>query len=278
MPLGTSGTVVFLSHGGGPLPLLGDPGHEEMRRTLRQLAPQLPRPSAIVVISAHWEEAQATVLRGSTPPLLYDYYGFPAQSYQLRYPAPGHPALAQQLADHLTARGVASRCDDTRGFDHGLFVPLSLLFPAADIPCVQLSLLSSLDAEAHLRLGEALRDLPVENLLIVGSGFSFHNMRAFFTPATPETTSWNEAFERWLADTCTDRHLQEDTRRQRLVHWESAPHARYCHPREEHLLPLHVCYGIVGRASDEHHSMTLLGKRASVFVWRQGDPTHGTTI
>ncbi|MEZ5527850.1 MAG: class III extradiol ring-cleavage dioxygenase [Gammaproteobacteria bacterium] len=260
-------SALFLSHGGGPLPVLGDPGHEEMRTTLRDIASRCARPSAIVVVSAHWEEARPTLLSHPAPALFYDYYGFPEESYALQYPAPGAPALAHTLLRQLRQHGFDATENDERGFDHGLFIPLLLMYPDADIPCTQLSLLGSLDADAHLRLGEALRGALPPGALLIGSGFSFHNMRAFFAPSTDETRRMNQGFEDWLEHTCTDTALNEEDRRQRLQDWAAAPFARYCHPREEHLLPLHVCYGFAGRAADRHVGMSILGKQASAFLW-----------
>ncbi|MCB1666024.1 MAG: dioxygenase [Pseudomonadales bacterium] len=260
-------SALFLSHGGGPLPVLGDPGHEEMRENLALIATLMAKPRAIVVVSAHWEENQPTVLSNAAPELFYDYYGFPEASYALQYPAPGAPELAQALISRLQQHGLDARADSARGFDHGLFIPLMLMYPDADIPCTQLSLLNTLDANAHLRLGEALRGAPPEGTLLIGSGFSFHNMRAFFAPATAETRRMNEDFERWLVQTCTSTELSEVERRQRLQEWTQAPSARYCHPREEHLLPLHVCYGFAGKASSRHFGMSILGKQASAFLW-----------
>ena len=260
--------ILFLSHGGGPLPLLGDPGHQEMVANLSLLARKyLARPSAILVVSAHWEEQRPTVTGGAHPPLIYDYYGFPEESYEIRYPCPGAPALARALQENLSAAGFDAVLDETRGFDHGLFVPLKIMYPEADIPCFQLSLLRSLDAGAHLRLGSALAGLGDENLLVVGSGFSFHNLREFFAAETPESRSRNESFEEWLIRTCTDPGLSEEERAGRLEHWVKAPYARYCHPREEHLLPLHVCYGLARGPCTEHFELEIIRKKASVFLW-----------
>ncbi|PRY67336.1 DODA-type extradiol aromatic ring-opening family dioxygenase [Halomonas ventosae] len=260
--------ILFISHGGGPMPLLGDPGHREMVERLQEFAGQLRRPAAILVISAHWEEAVPTLTSGANPPLIYDYHGFPPESYAIEYPCPGAPALARQIHQALEQAGMPARLDDRRGFDHGLFVPLKLMYPEADIPCVQLSLVDSLDAETHLAMGRALQALDVDNLLVIGSGFSFHNMRAFFAPGTPETQARNQAFEEWLEATCSDTQIEETERTERLRHWERAPHARFCHPREEHLLPLHVCYGLAGKPSESHVSATILGKQSGMFHWR----------
>ncbi len=260
-------SVVYLSHGGGPLPLLGDPGHREMVDLLTQLPQRLIQPSAIVVVSAHWEEARPTITAADSPELIYDYYGFPEESYKITYPAPGEPALAERIAAACRQQGFDPLLTHTRGFDHGLFVPLKILYPEADIPCVQVSLLQGLDARAHVQLGKALRELRDDNVLLVGSGFSFHNMRAFFAPASAEDAARNAAFEDWLVDTCGNASLEEAERERRLIDWQAAPAARYCHPREEHLLPMHVCYGATGTAAREVLRLHLLGKQASMYLW-----------
>ncbi|TGD73296.1 dioxygenase [Mangrovimicrobium sediminis] len=258
--------VLFLSHGGGPLPLLGDPGHAALVERLREIAPGLRRPSAILVISAHWEAPVATVTGAANPELIYDYYGFPPESYEIRYPCPGQPALADAVASAVAQAGIAVEVDTQRGLDHGVFVPLKIMYPAASIPCVQLSLTGDLDAAAHLALGQALRALEFENLLVIGSGFSFHNMRAF-AARTPAALEHNRAFEAWLQETIASPALTEAEREARLRDWAQAPGARFCHPREEHLLPLHVCYGLAGRACDEAHSVPVLGYASSQFLW-----------
>jgi 4,5-DOPA dioxygenase extradiol len=259
--------VLFLSHGGGPLPLLGDPGHREMVENLQHIASQIPRPSAILLISAHWEAPVATLTAGQRPELIYDYYGFPEESYDIRYPCPGQPDLASQVHAVLRDDEMPAELDSKRGFDHGLFVPLKIMYPQADIPCVQLSLLRGLRASDHLRMGRALGNLRYDNLLIIGSGFSFHNLRAFFIPDTEETQKMNAAFDEWLVETCAGSGLDEATRERRLLHWEQAPHARFCHPREEHLLPLHVCYGVTQRACTEYFRMRIMNKQASTYLW-----------
>ncbi|WP_334078400.1 DODA-type extradiol aromatic ring-opening family dioxygenase [Microbulbifer sp. M83] len=263
----TGSNVLFVSHGGGPLPLLGDPAHRELVERLTEISGRLRKPSAILVISAHWEQSVPTITAGARPPLIYDYHGFPEEAYDIQYPCPGEPALAGQVHQALKQAGIPARLDQQRGFDHGLFVPLKLMYPEADIPCVQLSLVNSLDAGEHLAIGRALRALDYDNLLVVGSGFSFHNMQAFFAPDNPEIQVRNLAFEDWLHETCTDPTIPESRRTERLLHWERAPHARFCHPREEHLLPLHVCYGLTGRASDSYLPATILGKKSGMFHW-----------
>lgn len=258
--------IVYFSHGGGPLPILGDPGHRAMVEFMTRLPAQLRRPDAIVVISAHWEEGAATLLGAPNPPMFYDYYGFPDEAYEITYPAPGSPELADRIAGLLDRQHIPSRIDPQRGFDHGLFIPLKLMYPEADIPAIQLSLLRGLDAAAHIALGRALRELAHENLLVIGSGFSFHNMGAFSWRAADTRDPANDAFQEWLIETCAGTPAQSE-REKRLVEWGRAPSARYCHPREEHLLPLHVCQGMADRPATTVFDDYILGKRAIAFLW-----------
>lgn len=260
-------TVLYISHGAGPMPILGDERHKEMVDNLKLLKTRIKKPSAIIVVSAHWEEGVPSITANANPPLLYDYYGFPEEAYEIVYPAKGQASLARSIHDTLAAEGIESRLDNERGFDHGLFIPLKIMYPEADIPCVQVSLVKGLAPATHIALGEALAAVEHENLLILGSGFSFHNMKAFFAPETSETRHWNEAFEQWLIETCGDKELNEKTRADRLLNWESAPYARYCHPREEHLLPLHVCYGVAGRFCREYFELSIFGKKGSTYLW-----------
>jgi 4,5-DOPA dioxygenase extradiol len=258
--------LVYLSHGGGPLPLLGDPGHAAMIDFMRRLGPQLRRPDAILVVSAHWEEPVATVQGGASPPLFYDYYGFPEESYHITYPAPGDPALAARIVDLLHDNGVPCGVDYERGFDHGLFIPLKFLFSQAEIPALQLSLVRGLDARTHIDLGRALSGLLPDNILVVGSGFSFHNMMAFDWRAADALDPRNDAFQDWLIQVCTGAGTQQE-RERRLAEWETAPSARYCHPREEHLLPLHVCVGMAQKPAELVFDDYIVGKRSLAFLW-----------
>lgn len=259
--------IIYFSHGGGPLPILGDPGHKAMVDFMIQLPKQLNKPDSIVVVSAHWEEKYVTLLGSPHPPMFYDYYGFPPQAYEINYPAPGNPELAQRIADLLNAQHIPSRIDPERGFDHGAFIPLKLMYPAADIPVIQLSLLRGLNPSAHIALGKALRALLNENILVIGSGFSFHNQNAFFGQRLGVPDPANDAFQNWLIETCT-ADLTEAEREQRLVEWEKAPSARYCHPREEHLLPLHVCQAMANNRAEVVFDDKILGKRGVGFLWR----------
>ena len=259
--------ALFLSHGGGPLPLLGDKGHKEMVDNLRMISEKIEKPRAILIISAHWESSEATIISGSNPSLIYDYYGFPKESYEIQYPAPGCPSLADKVFNAVKNGGFSANLDAQRGFDHGMYVPLKIMYPEADIPCVQLSLLNSLNAKEHLELGRSLSNLDLEKLLIIGSGFSFHNMQAFFSKNTKESHSKNVEFESWLIETMSSTELDEASRSRRLANWQNAPSARYCHPREEHLLPLHICYGAMQRPCKNFYEVEILNKKASVYLW-----------
>jgi 4,5-DOPA dioxygenase extradiol len=258
--------IVYFSHGGGPLPILGDPSHEAMVAFMRRLPLKLRKPDAILVISAHWEENAATLLGAKTPAMFYDYYGFPDEAYEIVYPAPGSPNIANRIAEILRKNNIPARIDPQRGFDHGLFIPLKLMYPQVDIPSLQLSLLHGLDPAAHIALGKAMHELIQENILVVGSGFSFHNMSAFSWQGINAHDSANDDFQNWLIEICTGS-LPQSEREQRLIDWEKAPSARYCHPREEHLLPLHVCIGMAQKPAEKIFDDYILGKRGLAFLW-----------
>lgn len=258
---------IFISHGGGPLPLLGDERHQEMLVCLKELAAAIPRPEAIVVVSAHWEENRPTITAAPNPSLIYDYFGFPPESYEIKYPCAGEPALAGEILNLLTDKNIDAGLDHARGFDHGVFVPLKIMYPDADIPCVQLSLVKTLKPSTHIEIGCALESLHKKSVLVIGSGFSFHNLRAFFAPDTADSSRLNEVFEGWLQTVCEGSHLSEEQRQEMLVRWNEAPGARYCHPREEHLLPLHVCYGVSKTPCSKRIELTIMHKKSSMYVW-----------
>ena len=268
--MNTKPQILFLSHGGGPMPLLDDPAHAEMVDCLQKIASVLRKPSAILVVSAHWEERLPTITAGANPSLIYDYYGFPEESYSITYPCKGEPLLASKIYQQLECAGIVSNLDEQRGFDHGLFIPLKIMYPDADIPCVQLSLLDNLDPAQHVSIGQGLQNLAYENLLVIGSGFSFHNMKAFFAPESAESKAMNELFESWLIDTCSNPNISEEERKKRFYEWAKAPGARFCHPREEHLLPLHICYGIANRECTESFQLKILNKKSSMYLWKTG--------
>jgi 4,5-DOPA dioxygenase extradiol len=258
--------IVYFSHGGGPLPILGDPSHQAMIDFMMRLPGQLPEPEAILVISAHWEQPQVTLLGAARPPMFYDYYGFPPAAYEIDYPAPGHPELAKQIVSLLHQAGMQAWVDPERGLDHGLFIPLSLMYPHAEIPAIQLSLIDGLSPALHFEFGKILRQITIDNLLVIGSGFSFHNMSAFFHHDPGTITPRNEAFQDWLVETIT-AELTPSERKRRLTNWEEAPYARYCHPREEHLLSLHVCAGMAGKPGRVLFDDQIMGVRCVAFGW-----------
>jgi aromatic ring-opening dioxygenase catalytic subunit (LigB family) len=233
---------------------------------MMKLPARLKKPDAILVVSAHWEESEATLLGAQNPPMFYDYYGFPDKAYEITYPASGNPELADRIVGTLKENNIPARIDPRRGFDHGLFIPLKLMYPQADIPSLQLSLLRGLNPAAHIALGKALRGLMNENILVIGSGFSFHNMGAFLWEGSFQPDPANDAFQNWLIETCTGPIAQSE-REQRLIQWQKAPSARYCHPREEHLLPAHVCVGMADRPASLVFDDLILGKRSVAFLW-----------
>jgi aromatic ring-opening dioxygenase catalytic subunit (LigB family) len=237
--------VVYLPHGGGPWPFVEVGFPKAELAALRGYLEALPgavgeRPRAVLCVTAHWEEAVPTVSAAERPGMLYDYYGFPEAAYRVTWPAPGAPWLAARAQALLGAAGLPSAADPTRGYDHGTFVPLKVAWPGADVPCVQLSLVRGLDPALHLRVGRALAALRDEGVLVVGSGSSFHNLRAFGSRAGIDAS---EAFDAWLGRTVT---ADPEARDAALARWAEAPGARVSHPREEHLLPLHVIAGLAG--------------------------------
>ncbi|HTJ45726.1 MAG TPA: class III extradiol ring-cleavage dioxygenase [Kofleriaceae bacterium] len=237
--------VIFLPHGGGPWPFVELGFDREdvdaLAGYLRALPNALPeKPRALLVVSAHWEEAVPTVMTAARPTIFYDYYGFPPESYEITWPAPGEPALAARVRSLLEGAGFATGEDATRGYDHGTFIPLKLSYPGADIPTIQLSLERNLDPARHVAIGRALAPLRDEGVLIVGSGMSFHNLRAFRDPRAPAIA---QQFDEWLEGAATAAPAQRDAL---LEQWADAPAARAAHPREEHLLPLMVVAGAAG--------------------------------
>ncbi len=236
----------YLPHGGGPcffMPWTMGPADtwDRLAAWLRAWPATLPdRPRAIVVVSAHWEERRATVTTGAAPALIFDYHGFPPETYALTWPAPGDPALADRVRALLSGAGLESAGDAARGFDHGVFVPLKVAFPEAEIPTVALSLVRTLDPAAHLAIGRALAPLRDEGVLIVGSGNSYHDLRGFLTGTGLAAST---QFDAWLAGAVAAEPRERDAA---ITAWRKAPAALACHPREEHLIPLHVAAGAAG--------------------------------
>ena len=262
----------YIPHGGGPCFFMdqdfGPPGTwDKMAAHLRGISRHVPqKPRAIVMISAHWETRHPTIQSTAQPGMLYDYYGFPEHTYHLQYPAPGAPQLALQIHGVLQEQGFTPSLDDERGFDHGTFIPLMLMYPQADIPVLQVSLQQDLDPDAHYRLGQALAPLRQQGVLLVGSGLSYHNLRDFFSDS-PRAVADAVAFDQWLVQAVTQPHGHQ--RRHSLNHWAAAPGARGAHPREEHLLPLMVIAGSGYEGYSEHiYSDTILNKPVSSFIFQ----------
>jgi aromatic ring-opening dioxygenase catalytic subunit (LigB family) len=231
----------FISHGGGPWPWLRDemPGvYDRLEASLRDMPRQLAaRPAAVLVVSGHWEERDFAVMSGPRPAMVYDYSGFPAHTYTIKYPAPGSPEVARRAAELLRGAGLETHEDPARGFDHGTFAPLAAIYPDADVPVLQLSIRRDYDPEAHLAAGRALAPLREEGVLIVGSGLSYHNLRML----GPRGRHPSHEFDRWLTEV-VGRTTSEE-RNRHLREWTNAPSARLAHPSEDHLIPLMVAVG-----------------------------------
>jgi aromatic ring-opening dioxygenase catalytic subunit (LigB family) len=248
----------FISHGGGPWPYMDD-----WRQAMHQLElalQDMPRqigvtPKAVLVVSGHWESEDFAIMANPHPPMVYDYSGFPAHTYTVTYPAPGAPAIAQRIHALLGAAGLPSHLDPSRGFDHGTFAPLVVMYPDADVPVLQLSLRHHMDPAEHIAAGRALAPLRDEGVLIVGSGLSYHNLARF----GPAGRAPSEAFDAWLQATLVGSPPTE--REARLLQWSTAPAARLSHPREDHLLPLMVALGAAddAPATCVYHEENIFG-------------------
>lgn len=257
----------FISHGGGPWPWL-----PEMRARLKPLEEslaaipgQLPEPAkAILMVSGHWEQADFAVMSAARPPMVYDYRGFPPFTYTITYDAPGAPQLAARTRDLIAAAGLPTHLDPQRGFDHGVFAPMQVMYPQAEVPTYQVSLQAGYDPALHLKLGRALKPLRDEGVVIVGSGLSFHNLRMLGEAGRAPSA----AFDAWLEETVNS---DPTSRVARLMAWDSAQAARVCHPEEDHLVPLMTA---VGAAEDEkatriYHDANAYGG-ITASSWRFG--------
>jgi aromatic ring-opening dioxygenase catalytic subunit (LigB family) len=252
----------YISHGGGPCFFMPDPrgAWTGLGNFLAGLPRNLKRlPSAVLVVSAHWETPVVTIGSAPRPDLIYDYYGFPDHTYEIEYRAPGSPEVARRAGEVLARVGLEHRIDPTAGWDHGVFIPMKVMFPDADVPIVAMSLRHDLDPAHHLEIGRALTDLR-SDVLIIGSGSSYHNL-SDFSPLPAER------FDRWLGEVLP---LADQTRSVALTNWRSAPSAIQAHPREEHLVPLMVA---VGAAETEHGEAVFRGPVLGVTMscWRFGD-------
>ena len=264
----------FISHGGGPWPWLAEM-HDAMAplaASLRAIAAEVQAlhggpPRAVLSVSGHWEEPLFTTMSTPSPGMVYDYTGFPEHTYRIRYPAPGAPAVAQRITELLGRAGVANAQNAQRGYDHGTFAPLAVMYPQADVPVLQLSLKHGYSAEEHFAVGRALAPLRDEGVLVLGSGLSFHNLRL----RGPAAGAPSQAFDAWLHETLEARTPPERTAR--LLAWDSAPAARIAHPQEDHLLPLMVALGAAEcEAATTIHHETMAWTGWTVSSWKFGGP------
>jgi aromatic ring-opening dioxygenase catalytic subunit (LigB family) len=237
---------IFLPHGGGPCfwidspPPFGPHAWDNLRGFLSGIVASLPaRPKAFLIVTAHWEEAAPTVSVNPAPGMIFDYYNFPPHTYELSYKAPGAPEIGRRAAKLIRAAGLECAEDAERGYDHGVFVPMLIVDPEAQIPVVMVSLQRDLDPALHIKIGQALAPLRDEGVAIVGSGMSYHDLRHFRDGDGRDAA----VFDAWLAEAAC---LAQDRRDEALRNWASAPAARACHPREEHLLPLMAAAGAAG--------------------------------
>jgi 4,5-DOPA dioxygenase extradiol len=232
--------TLFLSHG-SPMHAI-EPG--EVGRAWEALGRALPRPRAVLMVSAHWETSVPMLTGNPKPGTIHDFGGFPPALYRIAYPAPGAPDLATEVVAHLKKAGIAAGIDGCRGLDHGAWVPLLRMYPAHDVPVVQLSLQTALGPAHHVALGQALAPLVDDGVLIVGSGHATHNLRDWVAGRgrnSAEPMPYATAFADWLRDTLAARDTDA------LVHYRArAPHAERAHPTEEHFLPIHIAWGAAG--------------------------------
>ncbi len=239
--------VLFLSHG-SPLTALGG---DELNATWERLSGRLSRPAAILVVSAHWATRVPVVTGSVQPETIHDFGGFPAELYALQYPAPGAPDLAQRIKQRLTDAGMATGIDASRGLDHGAWVPLRSLFPAADIPVLQLSVQPERCARHHYAVGTALAPLANENILIMATGHMTHNLMEYMRPLEPRPSAASSAFRDWVHVRLMENAADS------LFDWQQeAPGAKTAHPTPEHFLPLFVALGAAG---ETHHADWLGG-------------------
>jgi len=260
------------------MPLLNDAAHQGMvdflttkARSLLSLSAESPsRPKAILLVTAHWEESRPTISSNTSHELYYDYYNFPKETYSVKYPAPGSPDIAKRAASLLKSAGFSPELDAHRGWDHGVFIPMKILHPDADIPIVQMSVLTSQDPKDHIKMGEALSPLRDEGIMIVGSGMSFHSMaelrKSFNGPVTGIN---NLKFDDRLTEVCAIPDEQE--RGEELAKWEEWEQAHFSHPvgKAEHFMPLLVAAGAGGNVKGEKVlSWQAFGVELSAYLWK----------
>lgn len=254
--------VLSIPHGGGPCFFLEDrsqvwTGMAAFLRSIQQRLPSVPK--AILMVCGHWETTGFVLTGAERPGLIYDYGGFPAHTYSIRYDAPGAPELAQAASHLLQAAHLPSTVDSERGWDHGVFIPLKVAYPDATIPVVELSLDHRMDPSQHIAAGQALATLRDQGVLIIGSGMSFHNLSAFGNPGAKAAS---EQFDSWLTAVA---EMSGEVRAQYLRNWSSAPSARLCHPREEHLMPLLVAAGAATGRGERIYSEHIMNVAVSGY-------------
>jgi aromatic ring-opening dioxygenase catalytic subunit (LigB family) len=254
--------AIFLPHGGGPCfwidgpPPFGRQAWEKLRLYLSGVVASLPEPpKAFLVVTAHWEAEKPTLSVNPAPGMIFDYFGFPAHTYQLSYPAPGAPDVARRAAELIRAAGLPAAEDAERGYDHGIFVPMLIVDPDARIPVAMVSLQRDLDPAQHIAIGRALAPLRDEGVAILGSGMSYHDLRHFRDGDGRDAA----IFDAWLGEAATAPAAERDAA---LTHWADAPAGRACHPREEHLLPLMVAAGAAGDDLGRRDFQDVIGGKA----------------
>ncbi|HHP7246307.1 MAG TPA: DODA-type extradiol aromatic ring-opening family dioxygenase [Elainellaceae cyanobacterium] len=249
---------LFISHGAPDLPIRTGPTQD----FLRQLFQVIPKPKAIVAVSAHWLTAHPTISKAAKPETIYDFGGFPQRLYELIYPAPGDPALAERVAELLTQAGFTPRFNGKRGYDHGIWTPLILADPDGTIPVVQLSMQTHEPIQHHFYLGKALSPLREEGVLILGSGAATHNLRSFSDSYDAPPPEWAVEFDDWITKTIAENDLSN-----LLNYRDLAPFASKNHPTEEHLFPLFVALGAGGRGRQIHHNFTYGAFSMAAYVF-----------
>ncbi|CAH0403924.1 unnamed protein product [Chilo suppressalis] len=260
---------LFVNHGGGPNPVLGEQSNLEIARSLKEVHKivDFNRLKAIILVTAHWEENQVTISSNERHELLFDYYNFPPESYKYKYEGRGDPELARKIHDALKAAKITTRLDPERGWDHGVFIPMMLIRPEADIPIVQVSILKNQDAKTHYEIGKVLHQFRKDGVSVVGSGLSYHNMGRFkASRGEKDEFIENKEFDEFLTTVCTSDEKNN------IVLWKEAPGALACHPEGEadHLMPLLVAAGAGGPSKGRKVFGTAYRNRflLSSFVWQ----------
>ncbi len=267
----------FLSHGGGPWPWIKDlrPGaYDQLEQSLHNVRAELGElPRAVLMVSGHWEADRFLLSSADRPPMVYDYSGFPEHTYRIGYDAPGDSALAETIRAMLDRGGVLTGLNPRRGYDHGTFSLMHTLYPEAQLPVVQLALKADFVPAEHLRVGELLAPLRDQGVLIIGSGFSYHDVRGIMSGRGKLASA---TFDAWLEETLI--HSAPEDRTRRLMDWSSAPAGRAAHPREDHLIPLIVAVGAAGRdaAARVYYEQAFLGA-ITASSYRFGEPVVSAT-